>query len=136
MPNLILDTGPLVALLNRDEKLHETCLDFLKGFRGRFLSTEPVLTEALYLLGDSFSHQKKCMELVLGVVQIVPSSSKSLQHSLVLMEKYKDTPMDYADATLVVLAEELQTGKIFTLDRRGFETYRWGHHRTFEIYPE
>ncbi|MBI3541093.1 MAG: hypothetical protein HY073_03015 [Deltaproteobacteria bacterium] len=76
------------------------------------------------------------MELVLEIVQIVPSSSKSLRRSLALMEKYKDTPMDYADATLVVLAEELQTGKIFTLDRRGFTTYRWGHHHSFEIYPD
>ena len=69
-------------------------------------------------------------------VQIIPSSTKSLRRSFALMEKYKDIPMDFADATLVSLAEELQTGQIFTLDRRGFNAYRWGHLRAFEIHPD
>ncbi len=124
MANLILDTGPLVALLNRDETAHGSCVDFLKAFRGKLLSTEPILTEALYLLADSFSHQKKCLEFVLSAVQVIPSSVESLKHSLELMEKYKNLPMDYADATLVSLAEEIQCGQIFTLDRRDFAVYR------------
>jgi predicted nucleic acid-binding protein len=135
VPNLLLDTGPLVALLNRDEKSHEVCVDFFKSFRGRLLSTEPVLTEGLYLLGDSFSNQKKCMEFVFEAVQLIPSSRSSLERSLHLLEKYQDIPMDFADATLVALAEEVQVGEIFTLDRRDFEIYRWGRNRAFKIYP-
>lgn len=135
MDNYLLDTGPLVALLDQDERFHESCVDFLKNFGGTFLSTEPVLTEALYLLGDSLISQKKCLEFVLEAVQLVPTSADSLKRSLALMEKYQDTPMDFADATLVVLAEDTETGDIFTLDRRGFETYRWGRNKTFRIYP-
>ncbi len=135
MSNLILDTGPLVALLNEDEDQHQSCVEFFKSFRGILLSTEAVLTESLYLLSDRLSHQKKCMEMVLSVVQMIPASHKSLERSLSLMEKYQDIPMDFADATLVALAEEVELGDIFTLDRRGFETYRWGRSRSFTIYP-
>ena len=136
MAKLILDTGPLVALLNRDERLHSECLDFFKTFRGLLISTEPVLTEALYLLNNSLKHQQKCIEFVQTAVQLIPSSRISLQRCSSLIEKYKDVPMDFADATLVVLAEEIQTQEIFTLDHRGFQIYRWGRNHTFKIYPE
>ncbi len=132
---LLIDTGPLVALLNRDEKLHQDCVDFLKGFRGQLLSTEAILTEALYLLGDAWEFQKKCFEFVLAAVQLVPVSVNSLKQTMSLMEKYDDVPMDYADATLVVLAQELDVHEIFTLDRRGFSTYRMSRNRGFTIYP-
>ena len=135
MDNYLLDTGPLVALLDQDERFHESCVDFLKNFVGTFLSTEPVLTEALHLLGDSLISQKKCLEFVLEAVQLVPTSVNNLKRSLALMEKYQDTPMDFADATLVALAEEIETGDIFTLDRRGFETYRWQRNKAFRIWP-
>jgi predicted nucleic acid-binding protein len=52
-----------------------------------------------------------------------------------LMLKYDDVPMDYADATLVALAEELKTSEIFTLDRKGFTAYRWQQRRAFRIHP-
>jgi uncharacterized protein len=52
-----------------------------------------------------------------------------------LMRKYRDVPMDYADATLVALAEELDTSNVFTLDLGGFRTYRWKTRRAFKIYP-
>lgn len=136
MANLLVDTGAVVAYLDQSEKLHPSCLAFLQGFQGRLLSTEAVLTESLYLLGDSFENQKKCFQFFIKGVQLIPTNSESLSRVLVLMEKYQDTPMDFADATLVALAEEIQTGEIFTLDRRGFETYRWGRNRPFKIHPE
>jgi len=55
--------------------------------------------------------------------------------ALVLVRKYRDTPMDYADASLVVLAEELGTDRVFTVDRRGFATYRLSGRRAFRIVP-
>ena len=136
MPNLLLDTGAGVALLNREEKDRSACAEFFGNFRGRLFSTEPVLTESLYLLRDSFDAQKKCLLFFLGGVQLAPCNTKSLTRSLALMEQYQDTPMDFADATLVALAEEISCGEIFTLDHRGFETYRWGRHRVFKIYTE
>lgn len=135
MIHLLLDTGPLVALLAKDEAAHPACVNFLKDFKGKLMTSEAVLVEALYLLNDSFLHQKKCVEFVLAGTEVIPSSSSSLDRCLNLMEKYQDVPMDFADATLVTLAEELKTGEIFTLDHRGFETYRWNRNQPFKIYP-
>ncbi len=60
---------------------------------------------------------------------------KSLQRVAILMEKYRNIPMDFADATLVVLAEELETEWVFTLDRRGFSVYRMRRNRAFRVIP-
>lgn len=125
-----------MALVDRDEKLHDNCVTALEKWTGPVLTTEAVLTETLYLVGPSWSAQKVCLEFVLrGAFQLVPSSTKSLQRVGVLMEKYRDVPMDFADATLVVLAEEIETEWVFTLDRRGFSAYRMRRNRPFRIIP-
>ena len=133
---LLLDTGAFVALVDRDEKLHDDCVAALEKWTGSVVTTEAVLTETLYLVGPSWSAQKACLEFVVrGAFQLVPSSAKSLQRVKILMEKYRNVPMDYADATLVVLAEELETDWVFTLDRRGFSVYRMRRNRAFRIIP-
>jgi predicted nucleic acid-binding protein len=66
---------------------------------------------------------------------MVPSSPASLKRVSALMEKYRNVPMDFADASLVALGEELQTDWAFTLDRRGFSTYRMHRNRAFQIIP-
>ena len=107
MNELILDTGPLVALLDRSERNHQRCLTFFREIRGRVVTTEPVLTEAVYLLGPSFRCQKPVLDFfVQGGAELVSLSPELLQRSLWLMEKYADVPMDLADATLVALAEQ------------------------------
>ena len=136
MNELILDTGPLVALLDRSERNHQRCLTFFREIRGRVVTTEPVLTEAVYLLGPSFRCQKPVLDFfVQGGAELVSLSPELLQRSLWLMEKYADVPMDLADATLVALAEQRGCSNILTLDRRGFETYRINGKKTFVIHP-
>jgi predicted nucleic acid-binding protein len=136
MSSLIIDTGPLVALLDRRERNHRRCIDFFSGFRGKLITTEQVLTEAMYLLGPSFQSQKPALEFFLqGGAELISLSPELLKRSLWLMNKYADIPMDFADATLVALAEQLRVTNIFTLDRRGFETYRINGKKTFDIYP-
>src|SRR3990172_11430093 len=137
MPNILLDTGPFVALLDSTEKSHERCVMFYKEFRGQLFTTEPVLTEVLYLLGPSIKAQKAGIEFILrGGTILVPQSQESLKRGLELMEKYKDIPMDFADATLVVLAEEMGIIEVFTLDVRGFRTYRMHGKKVFRLWPE
>jgi predicted nucleic acid-binding protein len=137
MPNLLLDTGPFVALLDSTEKSHERCVMFYKEFRGQLFTTEPVLTEVLYLLGPSIKAQKAGIEFVLrGGAILVPQSRESLKRGLELMEKYKDIPMDFADATLVALAEEMGVVEVFTLDVRGFNIYRMHGRKVFRLWPE
>jgi len=136
MHQVILDTGPFVALLDRSERNHRRCLEFFKDFEGQLLTTEPVLTETLYLLNYSLRAQKAAIDFILkGGATLVPQSLESLSRAMALIEKYSDVPMDLADATLVVLAEETGIRDIFTLDRRGFSVYRIRGRKTFRILP-
>lgn len=133
---LLLDTGAFVALVDRSERQHGACVAVLEEWRGPIVTTEAVLTETLYLLGSSWNAQHTCLEFFFrSAFVLVPPSLKSLQRVDTLMEKYSDIPMDYADATLVVLGEELQTNQVFTLDRRGFVTYRLHSRKPFQIFP-
>ncbi|MCR4308782.1 MAG: PIN domain-containing protein [Deltaproteobacteria bacterium] len=137
MADLLLDTGPLVALLDRSERNHERCVAFFREFRGRLITTESVLTEAVYLLGPSFSRQKPALDFVLGGgAELVPMMPALLKRCARLMSKYSDVPMDYADATLVAVAETLGIRDILTLDRRGFSVYRYSSRGSFRIFPE
>ena len=137
MRNLLLDKGAFVALLDKSEGSHARCVDFFRAFMGEVLTTEPVLTETLYLLGPSIGAEKACIEFVLkGGAVLVPQSEGSLMRAMTLMEKYKDVPMDFADATLVALGEETGVHDIFTLDLRGFHTYRLHGRKAFNVFPK
>ncbi len=99
-------------------------------------TTEPVLTETLYLLGPSIKAQRACIDFLLkGGATLVPQTRGSLSRASALMEKYEDIPMDFADATLMSLAEEIDLAEILTLDRRGFSTYRMRGKTAFKIWP-
>jgi len=133
---LILDTGPFVALVDRSAKRHADCVRVLSSWAGLILTTEAVLTETLHLVGPSWRAQKICLEFVnRGAFLVVPSSADSLKRVTALMEKYRDVPMDFADATLVALAEEAETEQIFTLDRRDFLVYRRRRDQPFTVVP-
>ena len=136
MASILLDTGALVALLDRSEKNHARFVEFFSSFKGNLYTTEPVLTEALYLLGPSARMQRTCIQFILeGGAALVPQSSASLERAAALMMKYEDTPMDFADATLVVLAEETGIHEVLTLDTRGFQIYRIHGKIKFTIQP-
>lgn len=133
---LLLDTGAFVALLDRSERRHADCVAALERWSAPIVTTEAVLTETLYLVGPKWQAQQVCLEFFLrGAFVLIPSSRKSLGRVAALMQKYQDVPMDFADATLVVLGEELFTPWVFTLDRRGFLVYRLHGKRPFRIVP-
>ena len=133
---LLLDTGAFVALVDRSEKRHADCVAALDGWTGAIVTTEAVLTETLYLLGPQWGARKVCLEFFLrGGFLLVPSSPASLRRVSVLMERYRNVPMDYADATLVALGEELQTDAVITLDHRGFSAYRLNKRKPFRLIP-
>ena len=133
---LLLDTGGLVGLLDRSQGVHEACVSFYETWHGAVVTTEAVLTEAIYLLSDVHGGGPACIDFILhGDVVLVPSTTVSLQRCRQLLEKYSDLPMDFADSTLVVLAEELDTDLIFTVDR-DFRIYRIRGRRRFRVVPE
>ena len=128
MINVILDTGPWVALIDRSEARHPACVNWFKGFSGNIYSTEAVLTEVLYLLNFSVIAQSAAMDFVLkSIVEIIPSNMQSLWKTKKLMKKYADLPKDYADATLVCLAADTGIRNIATFDKKDFTIYTLPH---------
>jgi predicted nucleic acid-binding protein len=133
---LLLDTGVLVALLDRREQRHEDCVEVLESVRDPILTTESVLTEAMHLLSFDIRAQRACLAtFVRGAFVLVPTGIPTLGRIDVLLGKYADVPMDYADATLVALSEDVGTDRILTLDRRGFEVYRRKGRGRFRLLP-
>ena len=133
---VVMDTGPWVALLDRNESKHGDCVNWFRGFEGEIFSSEAVLTEVLYLLNFSTKAQAAAIDFVLkGAIILVPFSLESLKQTRNLMEKYHDIPMDYADATLVCLAQDLSVNHIVTFDRKGFSIFRSTPRQYFTLIP-
>ena len=133
---VIMDTGPWVALIDRSEGKHNQSVEWFRQFEGDIFSSEAVLTEVLYLLNSSCKAQLAAFDFVLnGAITIVPSDLESLRKAKKLMAKYSDVPMDYADATLVCLADDLSIPHVVTFDVRGFGIYRFSLKRPFMILP-
>jgi predicted nucleic acid-binding protein len=135
--DLLLDTGALVSLLDRTQRHHVACSRFFEAWTGSVLSSEPVLTEATHLLGATRGGRRACLDFFLaGGAVLAPVTPASLRRARELIEQYASLPMDYADATLVVLAEEIDTDLIFTTDHRDFVVYRIRGRRRFRIVPD
>ena len=135
--DLLLDTGALVSLLDRTQRDHQACTRFFESWEGSVLSSEAVLTEATHLLGGIPGGRRACLDFFLaGGAVLVPATPASLRRARELVNQYASLPMDYADATLVVLAEEIGSDVIFTTDRRDFGVYRIRGRRPFRIVPD
>jgi uncharacterized protein len=134
--SVLLDTGPVVAFLRSQSPHHASCRAAFEAEEGRFVSTEAVLTEAAYLVSRLPGGVPSCLDFFLRLpVRLVPMTPDLLVRCRDLTERYADVPMDFADATLVAVAEETGIADIFTLDRRGFSAYRVGRDRAFRIVP-
>jgi predicted nucleic acid-binding protein len=136
MTDILMDTGPLVAIVNRGDTHHQQCAELLRSLSVPFYTTLQVLTETLYLAGSrlGWPAQQAVWKMVLrGDLLLEPTSPQELVRMAELMEKYRDHPMDSADASLVALAERLSVTRIFTLDVNDFSTYRMNDNRSFII---
>jgi predicted nucleic acid-binding protein len=122
-------------VLDRRDEWHGRVLAAWPELIDRCITTEAVLTEAAHLTGGR-GHSARPLEFVLAAaVPIVPLSVEAYRRCAVLLRQYGDLPMDFADATLVTLADVLETERVFTLDRRGFRTYRTATGQPFELFP-
>jgi predicted nucleic acid-binding protein len=131
----LVDTGPLVAYLDAGDPSHAEVASRLDEFSGVLATTSAVTTEAMHLLALSRDGPRTLAELVAvsGMEVYDLCRPPELHEAVALMEKYADTPMDFADATLVLLAEGLKIHDVLTLDRRGFSTYRTRQRRHFQL---
>jgi predicted nucleic acid-binding protein len=133
---ILVDAGPLVALIHADDREHERCREVLHALQEPMATVWPALTEAMYLLRFSWKAQDALWELVeAGAVRILSVDHSDLPRMRQLMRQYRDLPMDLADAALVRVAEREKLRRIFTLDRRDFEVYRPARLGRFSIMP-
>ncbi len=136
MRAVLVDAGPLVALLDRRDEAHGACVGALKTLRDPLVTVWPAFTEAMYLLGGSWAGQRALWSrLETEALALAPLDETDAPRMRELMEKYRDLPMDLADAALVRVAERESLTEIFTLDRRHFSVYRSGRRRRFSIVP-
>jgi uncharacterized protein len=133
---ILVDSGPLVALLDRSDGRHQEVVEVLKKIQDPLVSVWPVLVEAMYLLSFSWRAQKALWELVeTGVVQLLQLDQADIASMKSLMEKYQDLPMDMADAALVRIAEREGIRRVLTLDHRDFSIYRLARKGSFTLLP-
>jgi predicted nucleic acid-binding protein len=133
---VLLDTGPIVAMLDRSERRHKECADLATQLESPLITCEAVIAEACYLLRDLKGAAEAVLENVERGVFLVPYQIIGRAAKVArLMKKYADQPMDFADACLVDMAGELSTGQVLTLDA-DFRIYRWGRNRAFELLIE
>ena len=122
---ILMDAGPLVALVDADDQYHQTCVEALRRIKEPLTTVWPPLTEAFYLLADMPKGQEALWEMMRrGVMGLLPLGQADLPRMRELMQKYKDRPMDLADAALIRAAEREGIRKIFTVDRKDFSVYR------------
>jgi predicted nucleic acid-binding protein len=131
----LIDTGPFVAYVARTDSAHPRVAASLEAFTGQLATTSAVVTEVTYFLSDIDGGPIAFAELLSASDTRIAESTNPAQILVAaqLMDKYSDTPMDFADATLVLLAEELAVSEILTLDHRGFSTYRTANGKSFRL---
>jgi uncharacterized protein len=137
MRRVLVDTGPLVAILSRHDEYHETCVRALREMPGPLLSCWPVITEAAWLLRSSARVVQQLLQSIDGgFLELLPLAGSEADAIAAIMKRYEDIQPQLADATLVYLAGREQIETIFTLDQRDFSIYRSAKKRSFRIVPE
>jgi uncharacterized protein len=130
---ILIDAGPLVALVDAGDQHHAKCAAALKELREPLATVWPPFVEAMYLLSDLTVAQDALWEMLeRGAVLLLPLDASDFPRIRELMRKYANRPMDLADAALLRVAEREGLRKIFTVDRRDFSVYRL-HNRTRPI---
>jgi uncharacterized protein len=133
---ILVDTGPIVALLDRRERFHQQCVEALLGTNEPLITCETVIAEACFLLRRLKGASRDLLvDVQAGRYLIDYRLAERGLHLGKLLDRYANIPMDLADACLVDLANLYKTGRIFTLDA-DFRIYRWGKNYSFELLIE
>jgi predicted nucleic acid-binding protein len=134
--DVLIDAGPLVALLDRSDAAHARCQHVFETLARPPLTVWPALAEASYLLSRIHLGQFALLRVVqTGTVSIAKLDREDLGRMHELMAKYHDLPMDLADAAIVRVAERERINRVFTIDHKDFRVYRPAHIRHFTLLP-
>jgi predicted nucleic acid-binding protein len=135
-PVTLVDTGAILAILNRKDPWHELCMETIGQLPYPLLTSEAVLTELFHLVGRFRSDAESAWKFIRsGALTVATIADDELPRLHELMSRYSDHPMDFADATLVYLAERESISTIFTVDHSDFTTYRIAGRRRFRVLP-
>ena len=135
MADVLVDAGALVAFLDADDGEHERCLEALQRVRDPLATVWPALTEAMHLLADTPRGANALCDMVCDrALKLLPLEGSEMARIKQLMEKYRDLPMDFADAALVRAAERDGLTRIVTFDRH-FGVYRLPRRTKFTVLP-
>jgi predicted nucleic acid-binding protein len=135
MKPVLLDTGFIVALLDRSENFHKTCAQAVREVEAPLVTCEAVITESCYLLRNLSGASEAVIEnITAGIFQVPFQLSRDTSGVKQILRKYKDRKIDLADACLIRLADQFGTADILTLDR-DFRIYRWGKNKPFRVLP-
>jgi predicted nucleic acid-binding protein len=135
VPDVLVDASALIALLDEDDAAHEQCVEALKHIRDPLATVWPALTEAMHLLAESPRGPEALCDMVSdGVLKLLLLGARDMNRIKELMQKYRDLPMDFADAALVRVAERDSLVRILTFDSH-FEVYRLPRRTKFSVLP-
>ncbi len=116
MQSILVDAGPLIALFRRRDAYHSRALSFIKNYKGRLLTTWPVITEVIHELNRPDVQEKFLLWIERGGLQVVDLGEGSITSLIGLIKKYADLPMDLADATLMLYAEKAGIREVVSID--------------------
>jgi predicted nucleic acid-binding protein len=134
---VLIDTGPLVATYRMRDEHHAACVEVERQLSSPQFTCLPVITEAIYLLGDSASAVQKLLAKVSsGDLILLPITRDDAPSIATVMTKYFDQGMDFADACLIHLAEREAISTLFSVDRRHFSVYRTASGKTLSLLPD
>ena len=132
---ILVDTGALVAALDSSDSHHKTVSGVNIAGLGRMVTSDACITEAMYLLHKSigWSGIKQLQNLVeINAVEIFPLTPEHRKSAFKYMDRFRDQPCDYADATLLALAESTGVRQVFTIDKH-FYAYRLSSGEPLEV---
>ncbi len=133
MKSALIDTGPCIALFDRDDRYHGAIKNFMKNFRGHLITSWAVITETLHMLDFDRRVQIDFLRWVdRGALTIAGPVSEDMKRIIELTEKYRDRPIGFADASLLALAEREQLDSIISIDS-DFQIYRTGQGKPLEM---
>jgi predicted nucleic acid-binding protein len=133
---ILVDAGPLVALVDRRDQHHAACVRALKNMGEPLGTVWPAVTEAMYLLEGVEGGQDKVWEMIArGAPRILALDEGDIPRIRELMAKYSNRPMDLADAALVRVAERERVATVFTVDKKDFSVYRLHGRSRLRVLP-
>lgn len=117
MISTLIDAGPLIALFDKDDAFHERMVECVRTYSGIFVSTWPVITEAMHMLRRYHLNQRSLLQWIeAGGIRIIEITRDDLAEMIKIFEKYSDVPMDFADCSIVHLAATNEIEHVLTID--------------------